>query len=499
MVFSGAALSSVVTALAVTPLENMFGVVRQIATTVFKFSANAEIEDDEDEAFDVDSSEEMRLLEKVVQKLSVIASLQMTSMEKMTHANLESEDIAILSMVEGKNLLEEKIKADRRSMAPVRKQAHNVAIKLDTCGISQEDYNSFGFNTMTLDKKSAPIVMFTIANFHDRSEGFIQGPEDEVILEHFVQAVEKEYLPNPFHNFSHAADVLHYTARIMRMMNSEAFLTELEQFSLLIAAVGHDIGHPGVNNAFLSEVSDELALEYNDMAPLENMHCSRLYSLINIPDNNVFLPLKKEQYKESRRVIIESILHTDMMVHMAMVNSLKMVFEMNSEVFARRYDPNYEMVTHLCEIDLFNKDENKLLALECILHAADVSNPCRVWETTKAWAWCVLEEFFSQGDKEKELGVPVGFLNDRCTLNRPNSQIGFLEFMIAPFFVSQIKLWPKLHQFGDHLSTNIGQWEQMWADETSPDDEGRSKTQARVRKVQANLDEAKSCGGERPE
>merc|ERR1719145_158472 len=102
-----------------------------------------------------------------------------------------------------------------------------------------------------------------------------------------------------------------------------------------------------------------------------------------------------------------------------MVKDLQMTYEMNSEVFEQRKDPEKEQVARLAEIELFNKEENKLLALECILHSADVSNPCRVWEVTKAWAWCVLDEFFAQGDQEKMLGVPVQFLNDRDKLNRP--------------------------------------------------------------------------------
>merc|ERR1719408_78695 len=102
------------------------------------------------------------------------------------------------------------------------------------------------------------------------------------------------------------------------------------------------------------------------------------------------------------------------------------------------------------------------------LHSADVSNPCRTWEVSYAWAMLVVDEFFAQGDQEKMLGVPVQFLNDRDKLNRPNSQIGFIEFVIAPFFAAQIHLWPKLHEYGDNLSSNLGHWQELWADEVKP-------------------------------
>merc|ERR1719491_1194940 len=115
------ALSSVVTALAVAPLESMLATVRQIASTVFRYSAGNKDEDDEEEEYDIDSSSEMKLLEKVVHKLAIIADLQMGSTKQITE-DMESEDIGILNMMEGKNIVDEKKKQDRRSMAPARKK-----------------------------------------------------------------------------------------------------------------------------------------------------------------------------------------------------------------------------------------------------------------------------------------------------------------------------------------------------------------------------------------
>jgi cAMP-specific phosphodiesterase 4 len=500
MVFSGMALSSVVTALAVAPLESMLTTVRQIASTVFKFSAQKESEE-EDEDFDIDSSSEMKLLEKVVQKLAIIADLQMGGGPKHITEDMESEDIGILNMMQGKNIVEEKIKQDRRSMAVGANPRKKAALaSLTDFGVPQDVVNSFAFNCNELSKaQRITLAVFDVGQFHAAGEGFIQCLEDEQILKRFVCACEAQYLPNPFHNFAHAVDVLHYTVRMMRMVSSEDFLNELEQFSLLIAALGHDLGHPGVNNGFLSEVGHELALQYNDKAPLENMHCAKLYAIVTVSETNVFNALTKDQYREARRYIIESILHTDMMVHQSMVKELQMTWEVNSEVFNKRGDPASSALVQLAEADLFNQGETKILVMETILHSADISNPCRTWECSQAWAWCVLEEFFAQGDQEKMLGVPVQFLNDRDKLNRPNSQIGFLEFMIVPYYAIQIRLWPALSEFGDNLSTNMGNWEEMWVKEVSPDEESRSKVRDRVVKVQESLTEAKSCGYVQPD
>ena len=51
------------------------------------------------------------------------------------------------------------------------------------------------------------------------------------------------------------------------------------------------------------------------------------------------------------------------------------------------------------------------------------------------WSLRVLEEFFNQGDREKEEGLPVTPLCDRLTTSLPASQINFLEFIVAPLFI----------------------------------------------------------------
>jgi hypothetical protein len=491
MIFSGLALSNVVTELAVRPLERMLKTVREIAETVFNMQKSAAVEEeqeDDNEEIDINSSSEMKLLEKVVQKLAIIADLQADKPRDV--ADMGEEELGILSLMQGKDVaLDSKKQAQRKTMTTGFPKGKKLSLadttNLEETGVSAEVYNSYDFNTLTITKEQMTTIgIYAVSRFHDDGEGFISTPEDKATLRRFVIEAEKQYPPNPFHNFSHATDVLHGASKMMRMINSHLFFTELEQFCLLVGAIGHDIGHPGVNNPFLLEVGHELALQYNDLSPLENMHVSKLYSILMNPETNVFSMLTKEQYKEVRKLSIETILHTDMINHTAMVKELQMVFQMNSEIFSNGTtgDP---------ETEIFSSPDTKLLIMENILHSADVSNPARSWDVSYAWAQCVLEEFFCQGDQEKLLGVPVGMLNDRNTLNRPNSQIGFLEFMIAPFFAAQIQLFHKLHPYGDNLSSNLVRWEELWVQEVQPADEQRAKVHARVEGVQNKLEAAK--------
>ena len=69
-----------------------------------------------------------------------------------------------------------------------------------------------------------------------------------------------------------------------------------------------------------------------------------------------------------------------------------------------------------------------------MLHMADISNPAKGDPMFKLWTDRCLEEFFLQGDKEKEMGLDVSMLCDRYTTKRPDSQIGFINFVVKPAY-----------------------------------------------------------------
>lgn len=82
---------------------------------------------------------------------------------------------------------------------------------------------------------------------------------------------------NPYHNFAHAVDVLQclfymlcelsvlpFTNKPQQQQHNnkpQSLLRPKDAFALLIAAIGHDAAHPGVNNMFL--VSDNSTSKVN--------------------------------------------------------------------------------------------------------------------------------------------------------------------------------------------------------------------------------------------
>ena len=79
----------------------------------------------------------------------------------------------------------------------------------------------------------------------------------------------------------------------------------------------------GLNNAFLINTRHEFARVYNDNSVLENRHVSLLYTLLaNEPHADIFSDLADAKWKDMRKLIINCIIHTDMVHHFPMVSKV---------------------------------------------------------------------------------------------------------------------------------------------------------------------------------
>lgn len=83
---------------------------------------------------------------------------------------------------------------------------------------------------------------------------------DEGKVLRFLQNLERKYQDNPYHNSTHAADVLNSLLFLYRQSALFRDTTELELFGSIIAALGHDVGHPALNNRYLANSRSNLAL-----------------------------------------------------------------------------------------------------------------------------------------------------------------------------------------------------------------------------------------------
>ncbi|XP_014817062.1 PREDICTED: calcium/calmodulin-dependent 3',5'-cyclic nucleotide phosphodiesterase 1B [Calidris pugnax] len=167
---------------------------------------------------------------------------------------------------------------------------------------------------------------------------------------------------------------------------------------------------PGVTvMAGIQTCWSECAILYNDRSVLENHHISAVFRMMQDDEMNIFVNLTKDEFAELRALVIEMVLATDMSCHFQQVKSMK---------------------TSLQQLERI--DKSKVLSL--LLHAADISHPTKQWSVHSRWTKALMEEFFRQGDKEAELGLPFSPLCDRTSTLVAQSQIGFIDFIVEPTF-----------------------------------------------------------------
>lgn len=157
-----------------------------------------------------------------------------------------------------------------------------------------------------------------------------------------------------------------------------ALLKPFDALTLLITAIGHDVGHPGVNNAFLVALNAPLAQLYNDKSVLEAFHCAAYSQILRRHWKAAFEDVSM------RALMINSILATDMGMHFHYMEKL-------GQLEAK--------VHHNGGTDGWNPqtlDEYRVLTCALLVKCADISNVVSS-----------LTEDFIMGCTNSSIGTPL--------------------------------------------------------------------------------------------
>ena len=252
------------------------------------------------------------------------------------------------------------------------------------------DFDAFAFQEQ-MGGSALRVLGFYLFKKHEFISAF---SIDSSKLVRCLHLIEEGYQSNPYHNRTHATDVLQMTHwMLLRNPALSAAMSQLEKMALLFAAIAHDYKHPGVNNQFLVNTDSDLALIYNDVSVLEMSHASGAFSILRKEDANFLTCLDSSRQKQFRSLAIELILATDMSKHVDLLSDLK------ARLSSEKLD--------------FSAIQTRLLMMKMILKVADVSNSARPWPVCRKWAMMVMEEFFTQGEKERSLKMPISAFMDR--------------------------------------------------------------------------------------
>lgn len=295
----------------------------------------------------------------------------------------------------------------------------------------------------------APMLVRAMQSPHDLIKRYKIDPD---VFGAWVIALAAVYQPNPYHNYLHALDVFQYSHMCLARGGHE-FLTYQDILVILVASYGHDAGHPGYTNPFLVNSSSELALTYNDRSPLENMHASMVFQVMKRPGKEFLGQLATHDFNKIRTKIVDVILATDMVHHFSLVDKF-------STRFRKREDSPLTQDTKEDKEKMKGSQEDRRMLIQVFVHMADIGSGCRPWDVHKVLAAALEEEFFAQGDREKQLGLPIMPMNDRTKDSVAASQAFFLGKLVFPLldpfchFVS-----PELRDtFIDTQESNKNRW-----------------------------------------
>jgi hypothetical protein len=176
---------------------------------------------------------------------------------------------------------------------------------------------------------------------------------DESKIDNFLMVVSKTYQNTKalYHTSLHGVDVCYSTLLILTNFrddeNKIPGVSELDIVSLIIAALTHDIGHPGLTNKFMINSKNELSIIYNDQSVLENFHCAKTFQLLENNDINIFSNFSKEDFLLLRKKMIGEILATDMSFHFKIINEYR-EYKKTKDVKSEQDQLNF--ITHIADL-----------------------------------------------------------------------------------------------------------------------------------------------------
>ncbi|CAF3657652.1 unnamed protein product [Rotaria sordida] len=281
--------------------------------------------------------------------------------------------------------------------------------------------NDWGLDTFRIEDLSCqrPLTAITYRIFQERFLLRTYAIEPHTLISYLL-TLEDHYQQVPYHNKAHGADVCQSMHVLLNASALDGVFTELEIMSAIFASAVHDVDHPGVTNQFLINTKNDLALMYNDESVLENHHLAVAFKLLQADERNIFSHLTAKQMKTLRKMVIDMVLATDMSKHMQLLADLKTMVE------SKKVTGN--------NIIMLESYDDRIQVLQNMIHCADLSNPTKPLDIYIKWTDRIMEEFWRQGDKERDLGLEISPMCDRHVASVEKHQVGFIEFIVHPLW-----------------------------------------------------------------
>jgi hypothetical protein len=288
-------------------------------------------------------------------------------------------------------------------------------------------------------------------------------------LDAFTADVAARYAGNPFHNWRHAFSVAHATWRLLDDEGApdapplRSRLEPLDCLSLLLAALCHDLEHPGTTNAFQVNTGSALALRYNDASVLENHHAATMFAVLE--KARLLAPLPMPVARALRATAVAAVLATDMSGHRDLHARVQRRL---AEADATSGDSAPEgAVGPCCALSgglRRDSAEDRQLLVAFVLHCADLCCPLMAPPVSRRVARELSREFEAQAAQERAQGLPVTVPLADGDAAKARMELGFIQFVVQPLYVTLERIAPAV---GARCLRRIDANRQMWDQEAA--------------------------------
>nr|CAG4715633.1 unnamed protein product [Naegleria fowleri] len=285
----------------------------------------------------------------------------------------------------------------------------------------------YDFDIFVLNDASKGNPLYVVVHYFLRKYNLIEHFNiDKEVLHTFLRHVELNYGTNPFHNHIHAADVLHTFMFILEAIGIIPLLSLEELLAVILAATMHDFQHPGTTNQYQIQSCSDLAITYNDKSVLESHHVASFYTLLKNDKYNILRGLTAKQRRYVREIVIGLVGATDLSFQQGFMNQMQAMMDVGKQ--------NSELLA-----------QEKIFFLKMSLKVADTSNTSKPLFLHLPWINRLQQEFFLQGDKEKELHLDGSPFMDRDRSNVAKCQHSFIEYVTLPLVTLFVQKFKECH------------------------------------------------------
>jgi len=178
--------------------------------------------------------------------------------------------------------------------------------------------------------------------------------------------------------------------------------------------------------------------------------------------------MSRNEFAQCRRIIIQSILATDMKSHTELSRKLA--------TFA---DDTFENFGKDTEGEVFS------LFFAIVLHTGDLSGQALPLRQALLWGERVINEFSIQAKKEEALELPVApfMMNTHDPVKAAGVQKGYIDFILKPWWVQFVRFFSPDEDFIsglDHVNA-VREFYVKKSEEGSLEDKKKKKKKAEVR------------------